>query len=277
MKLRKKKILYGKQQSTIKKGEAYMRKAKKCILAICVAVLLVGVGAGVLIYQQVQGSESLWGTFAKEHKELVQKYPDWFDKNGEFYFKISEKKKTGEWDKMSWDEQTGKETQIPEELIKAMTTEQLLDACARHPLAIAFYNQFEKPYQTWEDGKFKAFNGMEALIHRKDVWNVCYQDYINLEMPQNKNEKEEKVEYCLYRQCLDADMLLSPKSYDHFTKKQRQMIIKKTSENANIVDNSELLMGKASCFVSLLCTLDTADDTETPWVKAKERYDTAND
>lgn len=36
-------------------------------------------------------------------------------------------------------------------------------------------------------------------------------------------------------------------------------------------------MGKASCFVSLLCTLDTADDTETPWVKAKERYDTAND
>ena len=41
--------------------------------------------------------------------------------------------------------------------------------------------------------------------------------------------------------------------------------------------NSELLMGKASCFVSLLCTLDTADDTETPWVKAKERYDTAND
>ena len=46
MKLRKKKILYGKQQSTIKKGEVYMGKAKKCILAIYVAVLLVGAGAG---------------------------------------------------------------------------------------------------------------------------------------------------------------------------------------------------------------------------------------
>ena len=48
MKLRKKKILYGKQQSTTKKGEVYMGKAKRCILAICAAVLLVG--AGTIIY-----------------------------------------------------------------------------------------------------------------------------------------------------------------------------------------------------------------------------------
>ena len=65
MKLRKKKILYGKQQSTTKKGEVYMGKAKKCIIAICIAVLLVGVGAGTIIYRQAQGNESLWGTCRK--------------------------------------------------------------------------------------------------------------------------------------------------------------------------------------------------------------------
>ena len=47
---------------------------------------------------------------------------------------------------------------IPEELIKAMTTEQLLDACSRHPLAIQFYDDYEEPYRKWEDGTFDRFN-----------------------------------------------------------------------------------------------------------------------
>ena len=70
-----------------------MGKAKKCIIAICIAVLLVGVGAGTIIYRQAQGNESLWGTFAKDHKDLVKKYSDWFNKDGEFYFKIAEGKR----------------------------------------------------------------------------------------------------------------------------------------------------------------------------------------
>ena len=97
-----------------------MGKAKRCILAICVAVLLVG--AGTIIYRQAQGSESLWGTFAKDHKDLVKKYSDWFNKDGEFYFKIAEgKKDTAWWDKI-FDKVANKEegTKIPEELIKVI-------------------------------------------------------------------------------------------------------------------------------------------------------------
>ena len=91
-----------------------MGKAKRCILAICAAVLLVG--AGTIIYRQAQGNESLWGTFAKDHKDLVKKYSDWFNKDGEFYFKIAEgKKDTAWWDKI-FDKVANKEegTKIPE-------------------------------------------------------------------------------------------------------------------------------------------------------------------
>lgn len=279
MKLRKKKILYGKQQSTTKKGEVYMGKAKKCIIAICIAVLLVGVGAGTIIYRQAQGNESLWGTFAKDHKDLVKKYSDWFNKDGEFYFKIAEgKKDTAWWDKI-FDKVANKEegTKIPEELIKAMTTEQLLDACSRHPLAIQFYDDYEEPYRKWEDGTFDRFNGLEALIHRKDVWTVCYKDYMNSELPQDKNEDEEKIEFSLYRQCLDADILLSPDSYDHFTKKQRQRIIKRTSENADFVEKSELLMARGLCFSSILCSIDGSNTHNPSWSKEKEVYNKSND
>ena len=141
-----------------------MGKAKRCILAICVAVLLVG--AGTIIYRQAQGSESLWGTFVKDHKDLVKKYSDWFNKDGEFYFKIAEgKKDTAWWDKI-FDKVANKEegTKIPEELIKAMTTEQLLDACARHPLAFRFYADQEHAYLDWDTYVKKEFNGIESTV-----------------------------------------------------------------------------------------------------------------
>ena len=94
-----------------------MGKTKKCIIAICIAVLLVGVGAGTIIYRQAQGNASLWGTFAKDHKDLVKKYSDWFNKDGEFYFKIAEgKKDTAWWDKI-FDKVANKEEGVPEEWI----------------------------------------------------------------------------------------------------------------------------------------------------------------
>ena len=68
-----------------------MGKAKRCILAICAAVLLVG--AGTIIYRQAQGNESLWGTFAKDHKDLVKKYSDWFNKDWRVLFQNCRRKK----------------------------------------------------------------------------------------------------------------------------------------------------------------------------------------
>lgn len=221
----------------------------------------------------MQGSESLWGTFAKEHKELVQKYPDWFDKNGEFYFKISEKKKTGEWDKMSWDEQTGKETQIPEELIKDMTTEQLLDACARHPLAFRFYADQEHAYLDWDTYVKKEFNGINALLKRKDIWDVCYQLYMKTDIPKEKMEQE-VGEIEIYKQCIAAGMLLSSKGYDQLTKKQRNMVIRKTYEKDKQINKEEKYILFQHTFATSLISAD-ADDN--PWQKTKEAYDNAND
>lgn len=273
MKLRKKKILYGKQQSTTKKGEVYMGKAKRYILAICAAVLLVG--AGTIIYRQAQGSESLWGTFAKDHKDLVKKYSDWFNKDGEFYFKIAEgKKDTAWWDKI-FDKVANKEegTKIPEELIKAMTTEQLLDACARHPLAFRFYADQEHAYLDWDTYVKKEFNGINALLKRKDIWDACYQLYMNTDIPKEKTEQE-VGEIEIYKQCIAAGMLLSSKGYDQLTKKQRNMVIRKTYEKDKQVNKEEKYILFQHTFATSLISAD-ADDN--PWQKTKEAYDNAND
>ena len=48
-----------------------------------------------------------------------------------------------------------------------MTTEQLLDACSRHPLAIQFMMIMKNHIENGRDGTFDRFNGLEALIHRK--------------------------------------------------------------------------------------------------------------
>ena len=154
-----------------------------------------------------------------------------------------------------------------------MTTEQLLDACARHPLAFRFYADQEHAYLDWDTYVKKEFNGINALLKRKDIWDVCYQLYMNTDIPKEKTEQE-VGEIEIYKQCIAAGMLLSSKGYDQLTKKQRNMVIRRTYEKDKQINKEEKYILFQHTFATSLISAD-ADDN--PWQKTKEAYDNAND
>ena len=76
--------------------------------------------AQVPSYTDRHKETKVYGDLCKDHKDLVKKYSDWFNKDGEFYFKNCRRKKdTAWWDKI-FDKVANKEegTKIMEELIK---------------------------------------------------------------------------------------------------------------------------------------------------------------
>ena len=82
-----------------------------------------------------------------------------------------------EWKKLRTNEEMLNATQIPEEVLKSLSTEDLIDLCLRYPLNVTLlvYSNTNFGFETM----FREFNGLRELYQRKDVSNSLIAQYMD--------------------------------------------------------------------------------------------------
>lgn len=214
-----------------------MKNVKKYIVTFCVMVLLIS--GGLIIYNQAKGDEGIWKTFTQEHKNLVKKYPDWFNDKGEFYYGAYQK---ADQDKLNFHEMVAKE-QIPKELYQAMTTEQLFDAVEKYPTlyTLGVYDSLSLAIQSVSE----SFDAMKELQKRDDVVQICYEHYLNRDLTKkldlNKVNQEEGQIY------FEVGILLQNKSYEKLKMSQVNKVVKRINDHIKNYSDPGEKLGNQTC------------------------------
>ena len=143
-----------------------MKKIKMLLAGLCITV-----------------SSFLWSgsVYAEENG-----YESWVDEQGAYVFPITPN--SAEWNTLGTAEEMREATQIPEELLKVMSTAELIIMVENYPLLCDLY-----AYGSLQEGyeRVKAqFNGIEELLSRPDSYPELIAAYHDFVVP-----KVQKIDY----------------------------------------------------------------------------------
>lgn len=122
-------------------------------------------------------------------------------------YPFSIKPGTDEWKNLPSHAERVKRLQLPETVLKSMSTQDLIDACKQYPFLteIVFYNSLQEGFENVA----KDFNGLRELLNRKDAASRILKHYQKLD-PEKYNVEWPQVKQGRYSfEILFVEMLLA--------------------------------------------------------------------
>ena len=171
-------------------------------------------------------------------KELQKKYPKWFDQKGNLVYPYTYQSK--EWQEASHKELAEQLLKIPQEILDAMDTVQLLDFVECNPaMHHAFYDTFDIAIE-----ELLMFNGSEELLRRKDAYKAAYlkiserskKEIQAIDLEADVNWEGENM---LGNIRLEEYLMLSQQAYDAMTEEQRAAVMKVLEERQEVIEKKE--------------------------------------
>lgn len=251
---------------------------KACLLCVMVLVLLSGCGnasevktlsdekAADSTTQKVLAEEVVQAE--KDVQEdggavsLMEKYPKWFDKDGNIvypYSKDKPKKWKKAWKKAGSYKKMAKKLQIPKKLVDALGTRQLLEAVGNYPLLnVTIYNSTKEAVGEYA----KIFYGMEALLEREDSGSAALQMYCSQKVEITEDALK-NMDLC-NKLFLEEYLVAQKAAYESATEEQRRLMIETYRKNRAI---EEELIGNAALygFESII------SEGDNPWKQEYEK------
>jgi hypothetical protein len=134
---------------------------------------------------------------------------------------------TEEWKKCNSPEEIYQALQIPENVLKKIDTESLVQICLNYPATTVFHI-FNTPQQGF-DGFYKQFNGIQELMRRKDAGVYLLNKYADMSMKDfnplwTLEEQGQFVEKFYYMELF----LVQPTIMQSFSKKERKILMKES-------------------------------------------------
>ena len=146
-----------------------------------------------------------------------------------------------------------RDLQMPEKVLKSISTEELLKVCLTYPF-FSSYTASNSPFEGL-NRTLDSFNGFEEFSNRKDANNVIFNFYVNKQVSEiDKIEKEiDKADYS-FNYCGYELLLCNKKIITKFSKEQQTDILKlsmKRSKEKELHKDSFGFWGKmTSAFVA---------------------------
>ncbi len=182
--------------------------------------------------------------------------------------------------------------QIPETVLKNMSTRALLETVAEYPMNTEFmsYDSYEIAIKEIS----KKFNGLKELLGRSDLYQTALTMYLSSSIPKESNadydsiddnnldatitalladeknvEKVDEDMKIITMDLLLETILVQDKIYENFTEKQKLQVIDQAIKRKKEKAKSELYTAEESTFLQTV--LDDKD--ENPWKNTiKEHY-----
>lgn len=176
-------------------------------IAGCLCVMLTACGNHAMLEEKSSVSQDqrvdakmkdIWVGYAKEHAELIKKYPEWFDEQG----KISYPFKNPYEEKGDRYHDAWKKNAMPKEIIDSLNTRQLLRATSEYPELMFFIEDGPVANASEEGSLYLGLQGgmkkmseenrtevCQELMARKDLIPTCYEFYKNAELGDDLMEK----------------------------------------------------------------------------------------
>jgi len=139
---------------------------------------------------------------------------------------------TPEWQKLEGYQDMLKACQIPEDKLKSMNTDELLQTCLDFPISISFY-AFDNMYEG-VDNLTPNFNGLRELLDRKDNVLSLYRLLIKVnidDLISNKYLSKREKGKQITRIALIETFLTLPEILHNMTNDQAEIIIDKVYDN----------------------------------------------
>lgn len=125
-----------------------------------------------------------------QQTQLEEKYSDWYD-DGEVKYAVNVFSK--EWKELqTYDEQL-KACQIPEELLRQLSTRELLKLVEEYPFLAATMYCYGSNLKALDELK-SEFNGMRELLQREDCLEMVIEEYENLKIVKPDRPDLEKLD-----------------------------------------------------------------------------------
>ncbi len=164
-----------------------------------------------------------------------------------------------------------RDLQMPEKVMKAINTEELLKVCLNYPF-FGSYTASNSPFEGL-NRTLDSFNGFDEFSNRKDAGNVLFNFYVNKQVSEIDKIKEgiDKADYS-FNYCGYELLLCNKKIIAKFSKEQQTDILKlfmKRNKEKDLHRDSFGLWGKmTSAFVAnkyavLLGKKETSVDSKT--------------
>jgi hypothetical protein len=132
--------------------------------------------------------------------------------------------------------------QIPENILKKIDTETLVQICLDYPASTVFYI-FNTPQQGF-DGFYRQFNGIQELMSRKDAGLYLFKKYAEMSLDDfnplwSLETQGEFVEKFYYMELF----LVQPTIIKSFSKEERKILLKESLKKFDMKRSREDLFG----------------------------------
>ncbi|MDR1736121.1 MAG: hypothetical protein LBR85_04525 [Oscillospiraceae bacterium] len=193
-------------------------------IALCAAILM-GV-AGV-----IATGDGLW--FQSEEKTDAYQFPVYEGESGRPYAEIVNS------------------LQIPEDKLRAMSTEGLVETCMNYPLfALGIYTSNESMYAGFMKTR-KEFNGLEALFKREDAQKILVGKFLKVNLKELANGADDfsilRLRYLEYILAQDEILKsLTPEERQILTDTCQKMIAEKVEKYKDVfsIDSTLLIAAR---------------------------------
>lgn len=119
-------------------------------------------------------------TWKGDEIELSVEYADWYDEEGNLKYPMT--KENPEWKYLNGPEGRYEACQIPEEILKSLSTEEVLQMVLEYPNFSSF-QIYDDEVMNFENLR-QNFNGLEELLSREDCKEVVLETYKDWEIPE---------------------------------------------------------------------------------------------
>ena len=107
---------------------------------------------------------------------------NWIDENGNYHFPITQYDE--EWKHLSCTDEMRQVTQIPDSILKSISTPELIDLIIEYPL-LCDIKAYESIYEGYQHVK-ENFNGIQELLSRSNAYYNLIQKYKMLNIPEKR-------------------------------------------------------------------------------------------
>lgn len=107
---------------------------------------------------------------------------NWIDENGNYHFPITQYDE--EWQHLSCTDEMRQVTQIPDSILKSISTPELIDLIIEYPL-LCDIKAYESIYEGYQHVK-ENFNGIQELLSRSNAYYSLIQKYKTLNIPEKR-------------------------------------------------------------------------------------------
>lgn len=215
---------------------------KLCILAILFCFLLTGCGNAMKANtaEDAKVTDKTKKVLVKEIEEIkedkvdeaiIEQYPEWFDKDGNIVYPCT-KYQQKKWKKADKEGKLPEILNLPEELIDALSTKQLLKVVENYPLLMfyIYYDMEEAVYY-----RARMFNGMEELLKREDCGRAAFESYCGRDIKPaekyNDLKNYMKDSDLLNQLSLEEYLIGQESTYEVLAEAERWHMIKTYKEN----------------------------------------------